>query len=820
MPPTGQLARGTVVGRYTVLSLVGRGGMSEVYGAYDPELDRKVALKFLRPRGSGSPASAESRLLREARAIAQISHPNVIAVYDVGTFGDRVFVAIEYVEGRTLGAWLAERPRSRGAIMAVFADAARGLEAAHAKGLIHRDFKPENVLVGADGIVRVMDFGLARWMDDDPNTGDEPSSPPMRAVGVDLTRTGTAVGTPLYMAPEQRTGSAADARADQFSFCVALYEALYGQHPFVDRDEPGSLPSVVTTKEVRPPPPRSTVAAWMRRALLRGLSPSPEARWPSMADLMSALTVDPARTRRRRLAFAAAIVGLVAGLGVARARVHSQRDRCDTGPSRLAGIWSGSGPGASSDPRREVVRAAFLATGVPSAAEVWERTAAGLDRYAADWLRMDRDSCEATHVRGEQPVPIFVRRAACLDERRGALRALVDVLATADAAMMTSAVDAVRALPALDLCADLPSLSRTAEPRDLEVRRRVDDLRRRALVARALHDTGRDPQAIATGRPLLVEARTVGYPPLVAELLEMLGSFEMTILDPETPATLEEAVWLALASNRDEVAARAAIVLAGFKAFDRPGHEGERWAKLANALLDRLGDGHERLRSWLLTDRGVALQESNHLPESLRLLTETIALKRRLLPTDGPDLARTLICRAETFHKLGDDTRAIADVEEARDLLGASYGPNSVLVAQTLSNRGEYLAAVGRPEDALASFRDSLARWSKQVTSDNRFLAYPLTGLGQALVTVGRASEARTPLERALRIREASEPDPTPRGDTEFALAGVLWVEGDRAHAIELAKAARRHYDERDSFRKVQSREVEAWLAHRGSRGR
>lgn len=539
-----------------------------------------------------------------------------------------------------------------------------------------------------------------------------------------------------------------------------------------------------------------------------------------MADLMSALSVDPARTRRRRLAIAAATLALVAALGVARTRVQSQHNRCDTGSSRLAEIWSGWEPGASSTPRRSAIRAAFLATGVQSAAEVWEHTAAGLDRYAADWLRMDRDSCEATHVRGEQPVPIFERRAACLEERRGALHALVDVLATADAAMMSSAVDAVRALPALDLCADLPSLSGTAEPRDLEVRRRVDDLRRRALVARALHDAGRDPQAIATGKALLAEARTVGYPPLVAELLEMLGSFEVAILDPETAATLEEAVWLALASNRDEVAARAAIVLAGFRAFDRPGREGERWAKLANALLDRLGDGHERLRTWLLTDRGVALQESNRLPESLRLLTETVALKRKLLPTDGPDLARTLICRAETFHKLGDDTRAIADVEEARDLLEASYGPNSVLVAQTLSNRGEYLAALGRPEDALASFRDSLARWSRQVTSDNRFLAYPLTGLGQALVTVGRASEARAPLERALRIREASEPDPTPRGDTEFALAGVLWADGDRARGMELAKAARRHYAERDTFRKAQAGEVEAWLAHRGARER
>jgi serine/threonine protein kinase len=296
-----------------VLEILGRGGMGEVYAAYDPELDRKIALKILHAGGPANDSRGRSRLLREAKAIAKLRHPNVIAVHDAGTLDDRVFLAMEHVEGMTLGAWLAERPRTRQEILNVFVAAGRGLEAAHAAGLVHRDFKPQNVMVGRDGDVRVMDFGLARSIDEEPEPVPGPAAlaaaqsdlavsagAPGRAA-LPLTRTGELVGTPLYMAPEQFRAERTDARTDQFSFCVALYQALYGAYPFAGAGF-GELMAAVNGGQVQPPPAKSAVPPWLRRILLRGLSVDPAARWPSMQVLTAALGRDPARRRNRWLA--------------------------------------------------------------------------------------------------------------------------------------------------------------------------------------------------------------------------------------------------------------------------------------------------------------------------------------------------------------------------------------------------------------------------------------------------------------------------------------------------------------------------------------
>jgi len=223
----GELLRGDRVGRFIVLDRLGHGGMGVVHAAFDPELDRKVALKLVLPERDGG-AHARARLLREAQAMARLAHPNVVAVHDVGTIDDRVWIAMEYVRGRTLTLWLAEARRSWRQIVDMFAQAGEGLRAAHEVGLVHRDFKPDNVMIGDDGRARVMDFGLARAGSDplaEQETG-EPRSAPL------VTQLGAVVGTPRYMAPEQWQGCVADAQADQFAFCVALWEALYGQLPF------------------------------------------------------------------------------------------------------------------------------------------------------------------------------------------------------------------------------------------------------------------------------------------------------------------------------------------------------------------------------------------------------------------------------------------------------------------------------------------------------------------------------------------------------------------------------------------------------------
>ena len=245
--PRQTLVRGTAVGRYLLLDLLGEGGMGTVYAAYDPELGRKVAIKLLKMSGE-APEAARARLLHEAQAMARLTHAHVLAVYDAGRFGDELFMAMELVEGETLTAWLRQRRRRRAEILRVFLAAGEGLAAAHAAGLVHRDFKPDNVLVGTDGRVRVTDFGLTHLKT------TPPTSSPVSNPRIDLfaSAVGSITGTPAYMAPEQLQGQATDARTDQFSLCVALWQALTGRLPFGQGDFQAIRAAVLANKILEP----------------------------------------------------------------------------------------------------------------------------------------------------------------------------------------------------------------------------------------------------------------------------------------------------------------------------------------------------------------------------------------------------------------------------------------------------------------------------------------------------------------------------------------------------------------------------------------
>lgn len=818
----GRIERGALVGRYTVLSFVGSGGMGEVYAAYDPQLDRRVALKLLRPESSQRVARAEARLLREARAIARLSHPNVIAVYDAGTFGDRVFVAMEYVDGETLASWLATPTRrSTTEILSVFRDAARGLAAAHAAGLIHRDFKPQNVMVARDGSARVADFGLVRRLEDSTGVAEHDGADARSGDPIDLglTHPGELIGTPLYMSPEQFKMEPTDARTDQFSFCVALYRSLYGEHPFIEHEKAalGELRSHVLAGRVRPPSAHASVTPSIRRVLLRGLSADPAARWPSMTELAAALARHPSRSQRRTigiLASAALMAALLTGWRASRPAVVL----CQSGPSRLADSWP-PGSGSTGGRRRaDALAASFVATKFPGADEISSRVSSLLDDYAHRWLAMYRDTCEATHVRGEQSAEVLDLRMACLEERRGSLKALTDALGNADRNIVEQAIHAAAALPDLDRCADIGGLRAVVPlPADRLVRERVDNIRRRAATAKALNDTGRHSQAIVETSGLVAEARAIAYEPLLAELLTQLGSFEVDAeMRPGTIATLEEATVTAIRARRDDLAAETAALLASAigNYGGRP-DEGERWAAIGEALVDRLGAGHERIRAWLLQSRA-GLSEASDPEAALRFSEQAVALKRKVLPPDHPDVANALVMEAEELHRRGDDARALEVVVEAESVLMRAYGPRSAHVAQAMSNRGEYLLALGRPAEALPLFRDAAARWEAAMGPTFRFLAYPLTGMGRALLALRRPGDARGPLERAMQIRRHGEPRPIERADTSFALAQAVWAEGDRERALILARSARDEYAAVSSA-KQQADDAAAWIAHHRS---
>jgi eukaryotic-like serine/threonine-protein kinase len=824
------LPRGAAIGRYTVLGLVGRGGMGEVYAAYDPELDRKVALKLLLDHSRD--ARARGRLLREAKAIAKVSNANVIVVHDAGTYGDRVFVAMEFVDGTTLKTWL-ETPRTRPELLAVFGSAARGLAAAHAAGLVHRDFKPHNVMVAKDGDVRVMDFGLAREVDGAGDAGDDALVPGATPEDLALTRTGDLMGTPLYMAPEQFRAQHTDARTDQFAFCVALYEALYDAHPFgggtID-----TLATNVLAGVVQPPPARHDVPAWLRRVLLRGLSVAPDARWPSMAALLEALEKDPARAHRRwgataglALLVAAAIATLVRG-------PRRSESLCRGGPARLAGVWEPSTeqsterstkqsttPGAPR-PRRDAIEAAFLRAGGPSARETWQHVEPLLDRYATSWLGLYRDACEATQVRGEQSPETLDLRMACLDERRTTLAALTDVLSNADGVAVTRAVDAVNALPSLDRCADIKLLREAVEPpRDEATRVRVEEIRKRLAEAKALADTGNVNQAVVRSRALVAEARALGYGPLIAEALGLPATFNITAIGPEEVAKeLEESVWVALANRRDDIAVDSGTAVISYVG-DILGRreEGRRWARLMSALIDRMGPGQELRRAWLIVGESSMVMRDDPA-KSLALARQALALKEHVLGPDHPDVAISLSNISETQRRLGSYDEALATSRRAEEIAVRAYGPNATILASVLSNRGEVLLALGRAQEAVAVFEDAISRWPSVGDRKGNLFSYPLTGLGQARLARGEPRLAIAPLERALSLREALPGNVADVAETRFALARALWdASRERARARKLAKDARAEYATAlDAQAKSEGQRIDAWLASHHSR--
>jgi eukaryotic-like serine/threonine-protein kinase len=575
------LAPGAIVGRYVVQARLGEGGMGVVYAARDPELNRKVALKVLRG-DARDPQRLGERLRREAQAMAQLAHPNVVMVHDVGSLGNRLFIAMELVEGTTLRGWLAASPRSWREIVAKLVPAGEGLAAAHAAGLVHRDFKPDNVLVGMDGRVRVGDFGLARAFSSTPSISETSALVQLTSA---RTITGSIVGTPYYMAPEQFLGQIVDERTDQFAFCVTLHSAIVGQHPF-QGDSLESLSHAVTHGLYRPPSRPDPMPRWLRRVLRRGLSTRPEHRYPSMRHLLRALT----RDRRRRLRYAAAAVLPVLALAAVVTIASRPGSPCAGGEAKWAGVWDGARAGA--------VARAFVATGQPYAGAALAQVRRELDRYRRAWTLTHNEACEAARVRGEQTHEMLAKRGLCLDQRLERVRALTDGFLAADAGTVAGAAYALDALPELAPCSDVQALAlQPAPPEDARVARVLRDLAR-------VHD-------LASARHLVDEARQLGYRPLEAEALLEQARVERAAGDAVAARRdLERAIWAAEAAHVDEAAARGWLALMPLDA-----QAGLALAPRVTALLERMG-GNPTLEAELHLTRATLLLELDRLPEA------------------------------------------------------------------------------------------------------------------------------------------------------------------------------------------------------------
>jgi serine/threonine protein kinase/tetratricopeptide (TPR) repeat protein len=893
------LARGVCVGRYVVLDAIGEGGMGIVYKAYDPELERQVALKLLHaahPYGAQD-GSRHERLLREAKALARLSHPNVVAVFDVGMFESDVFIATEFVEGVTLHAWLRQVKRSQRDILRVMIDAGEGLAAAHRAGLVHRDFKPANVIVGQDGRARVLDFGLARAgasegapeasmrsplaMDSSRGTVAAPrvhdssietnpaqslrehrdlvpmSSPtpsptlsPTSSQGLlhaPITRFGQIMGTPRYMAPEQHRGGIVDARGDQFSFCVSMYEALYGEPPF-DKgvDE---YASSVTAGKIKPAPPESDVPRRLRQLLVRGLSTSPDARHASMDTLLAELRRDRTSARRRTLALAVvAACAVTAAFAYAQVRREPERV-CRGAEKKLDGVWDAS--------RKSAVRDAFARTGSNAAPLMFAGVERALDQYAQRWAAMRTDACEATRVRGEQSEELLDLRMECLDTRLGELRAQVDVLTRVDVAMLDKSLAAAQSLTKLDGCADAPALRAPIRPpSDPSTKAHVEDVRAKLATAKAQQRVGSYGDAIALATDAAQAASATEYRPLEAEALFLLGDLQDDVGDYKTSEhTLLRAASAALLGRHEMMLARAFTALVNEVGLRQARfEEAHGWALLAETaasrsdpfvrgevqrnlgrLLYREGryaDARAAIERCLaiwgsslgaedlamagpLTDLGNAFFAEARYDEAAATYLRSIAVLEGALGPGNSRLGANVNNLGEVYTKQGDYARAIETLERARILWEGSLGPAHPKVALALYNLGEATRRRGSPDQALPYYARALAIDEKAFGADHPDVAMVLTGIGETELALGHASAATPPLERALAFRAAhSGGDPMERADTEFALARALVAGGSTgggARAKALATHASEGYAMSGARGAPRRREVDTW---------
>ena len=818
------LQRGAPIGRYLAIELVGRGAMGDVYAAYDPELDRKVAVKLLQipDGGKGDIGEQKARLLREAQAIARLSHPNVVVVHDVGSFGERVFIAMEFVDGHTLTYWLHAAPRRWREIVDVFVSAGRGLAAAHHADLVHRDFKGENVMITGTGQVRVMDFGLARQA---PNRKVSSSLPSLatlaqadtnstievlqqRACDVGerlegrpvpitprgtgsfeaaVTETGLLVGTPAYMAPEQFRGQIADAQSDQFSFCVALYEGLYGQRPFAGTTM-SELADNVIHGRVRPTPPDRRVPSWVRRALLRGLSVDSSARWPSMDALLAALAHNPnARgwwySLGGVLAASATAAALAVGMAPAKPSI------CQVSADRFAGIWEG--PGERHAMRRSAIAASMAAAEAPRARNSFDKLSRLLDDYVGRWSRAYTDACEATNVRGEQSHEVLDLKMTCLRTRLSELRAFSDVIVEGDAVAARNAIGAAAALTPIEVCGEINSVGSTiAPPGDPQMRQRVDALRGRLVEIKALQDAGRYAQALEQVTAVVADPRTSEYEPVMAEALNRMALLLVdTGRNRDAHATIEEALWLAEGSRHDVLVIELATVeiyLSGYLEHDMV--RAHHWANQARVFLKRIG-GHDLLRAWMLNNIGVALDANGDKVAAADELEESLRIKERILGKDHPDVAFTLANLADTLNSIGRSKEALELSNRGVEILSRTFGASHPRLVAQLANRAEILNRLGRHEEARRDAERAVAVQRSEAGPEVN-LIYALAPLGEAELGLGHPSRAIAPLRQALHLaEEEAVTEELPR--LRLALARSLWDSGrDRKQARALAAAA------------------------------
>jgi eukaryotic-like serine/threonine-protein kinase len=777
------LRPGEVVDRFRLLRPLGKGAMGIVYLAHDPDLDRNVALKFVRSTGGRSAKRRRERMLREAQAMARLSHRNVVEVLDVGLYGgpnpeqQLLFIAMEYVPAESLTAWL-RRERSVSEILRVFVAAGRGLASAHAAGLVHRDFKPDNVLVGddverargrAELPVKVTDFGLAcasgttqvsqgsPVLEDEekPDVPASASSSALRAFTQGrLTRTGAATGTPAYMAPEQHLRQTVDERADQFAFCVALYEALYRQSPFEGSDTEEKSRAVLAGRLITPASMRgASRRVWP--VVRRGLQKRATDRWPSMDGLLDALVAAAAPTWPRWAVLGGAVVVAGAG-GLAAAHLFSPPRRCPASEGELAGVWD--------EARRHGVRQALTASATDHAEETWSRLASLLDAYAASWSEVYREVCDPTRSLDDVSAT-HDRAMSCLADRRSRLDALVELLAEADAQTVSAAVRAASGLPSVSTCADDEALSaEIAPPSDAVTQARVRELRAELAAIDALIEVGRVAEALPSLEHTRVQAERVDYPPVLAEALMRLGHAHAELGDTQrSREMLERAYFIATESADTHTATRTAIALALVTGVTlQESDAGLEWARHAQAGLARVSDDGA-LESRLLGILGQIHQVGADRATARGYYERALAIAERAYGPEHLHTAMALNAMGSFLYREQRFDEAKAYLVRGLRALETALGPSHPTVAAFATNLGLLARKQGDLSLALAHFERAIDLFERTYGPEHFQLMAPLNNKALVHLQQGDYDAALTVLERALGVTRKAMGDEHPR---------------------------------------------------------
>ncbi len=743
--------------------------MGMVYAAYDDKLDRKVAIKVL--LADELPDERHRvRFLREAQALARLSHPNVVTVHEVGESEGQLFLTMEYIHGQSLARWLRTKP-DWPRVIEVFLQAGRGLIAAHRAGLVHRDLKPANIMRGNNGTVKVLDFGLALAIAEatDDGVGLATASGSHSALHSSVTQTGVTIGTPAYMAPEQFTGGAADTRSDQYSFCLTLWEGLTGRRPFrastYDELLPARLAGAPSWPQRAPAVPRR-----ITEALQRGLSPAPEDRWPSMDALLGALSRSP-RRRRTGLILACSSAGVLAlgGLALRGTSPAQQQERCTGAHDQLVGVWD--------DDRRAAVQAAIVGIGRPHAQGVWQRVGDELNAYAREWETMHTETCEATSVRGEQSPRVMDLRMGCLQRAAADLGAIAATLADADAAVVDKAHELTAALRPLSWCEDIEALEATVEPPSPEEASTVSTARQHLARAKSLRTAGRHEAATAAVTDAADSLQGVGYEPVNTELMLERGRVHESLLEyDEAKDALLQALALASQWGQRELAAQAAARLLHVVGCRQQHAE-------ASALLEplALGLAHSdptaeiRARSAIVCTQYVQGEYDAAEAGSRRLLA---------LCEATPDIDPTLVAiQRNQLHVIlkaqGRYEEAEAEARAVLALQQEALGPDHPDVAVARGNLGDILGAQGKMAQSEAELSRARTSAERALGSEHPMVAVLHSQLGALFYFQGKYEAAEAELRATLEsdLRTFGPDHPTVAMDRDH-LGGSLYAQG------------------------------------------